>query len=53
MMSPTTLTYQVLRGADHRDAGKDIPPGRGRSTWSPISSTLIYGADDASWSTPS
>jgi glyoxylase-like metal-dependent hydrolase (beta-lactamase superfamily II) len=33
-----------LRGADHR---KDVPPGQRRSTWSPISATLISGRHDA------
>ena len=28
-------------------AGKDVPPGQSRSTWSPISATLISGRHDA------
>jgi hypothetical protein len=28
-------------------AGKDVPPGQRRSTWSPISATLISGRHDA------
>jgi len=31
----------------HRDGSKDIPPGQSRSTWSPISATLISGQHDA------
>ena len=47
MMSETTLTYQVYVAPIIAMAGKDIPPGQSRSTWSPISATLISGRHDA------
>ncbi len=47
MTSETTLTYQVCVAPIIAMAGKDIPPGQSRSTWSPISATLICGRQDA------
>ena len=47
MLSETTLTYQVYVAPIIAMAGKDIPPGQSRSTWSPISATLISGRHDA------
>src|SRR6267154_710458 len=47
MTSGTTLTYQVYVAPSIAMAGKDIPPGQSRSTWSPISATLISGRRDA------
>src|SRR5580698_8394615 len=47
MMSETSLTYQVYVAPIIAMAGKDIPPGQSRSTWSPISATLISGRQDA------
>ena len=47
MTSETTLTYQVYVAPIIAMAGKDIPPGQSRSTWSPISATLISGRHDA------
>ena len=47
MTSATTLTYQVYVAPIIAMAGKDIPPGQSRSTWSPISATLISGRHDA------
>ena len=47
MMSESTLTYQVYVAPIIAMAGKDIPPGQSRSTWSPISATLISGRHDA------
>src|SRR5258707_3123582 len=47
MTSGTTLTYQVYVAPIIAMAGKDIPPGQSRSTWSPISATLISGQHDA------
>ena len=35
MMSESTLTYQVYVAPIIAMAGKDIPPGQRRSTWSP------------------
>jgi hypothetical protein len=46
-MSDTTLTYQVFVAPIIAIAGKDVPPGQSRSTWSPISATLISGRHDA------
>jgi glyoxylase-like metal-dependent hydrolase (beta-lactamase superfamily II) len=43
----TTLTYQVYVAPIIAMAGNDIPPGQSRSTWSPISATLISGRQDA------
>ena len=43
----TTLTYQVYVTSILATAGKDVPPGQSRSTWSPISATLISGRRDA------
>ena len=40
MASGTTLTYQVYVAPIIAMAGKDVPPGQSRSTWSPISATL-------------
>jgi glyoxylase-like metal-dependent hydrolase (beta-lactamase superfamily II) len=47
MTSETTLTYQVYVAPIIAMAGKDIPPGQSRATWSPISATLISGRHDA------
>src|SRR5258708_7174082 len=47
MVSETTLTYQVYVAPIIAMAGKDVPPGQSRSTWSPISATLISGRHDA------
>src|SRR5260221_2150204 len=47
MISETTLTYQVYVAPIIAMAGKDVPPGQSRSTWSPISATLISGRHDA------
>src|ERR1700730_11676221 len=47
MPSETTLTYQVYVAPIIAMAGKDVPPGQSRSTWSPISATLISGRHDA------
>ena len=35
MISESTLTYQVYVAPIIAMAGKDIPPGHRRSTWSP------------------
>jgi hypothetical protein len=35
MISESTLTYQVYVAPIIAMAGKDIPPGQRRSTWSP------------------
>ena len=47
MISESTLTYQVYVAPIIAMAGKDVPPGQSRSTWSPISATLISGRHDA------
>src|SRR5580658_5169910 len=47
MTSETSLTYQVYVAPVIAMAGKDVPPGQSRSTWSPISATLISGQRDA------
>ena len=47
MTSEATLTYQVYVAPIIAMAGKDVPPGQSRSTWSPISATLISGRHDA------
>ena len=47
MINETTLTYQVYVAPIIAMAGKDVPPGQSRSTWSPISATLISGRHDA------
>jgi glyoxylase-like metal-dependent hydrolase (beta-lactamase superfamily II) len=47
MTNGTALTYQVYVAPIIAMAGKDIPPGQSRSTWSPISATLISGRQDA------
>ena len=47
MTSESTLTYQVYVAPIIAMAGKDVPPGQSRSTWSPISATLISGRHDA------
>ena len=47
MASETTLTYQVFVAPIIAMAGGDLPPGQSRSTWSPISATLISGRHDA------
>ena len=47
MTSETTLTYQVYVAPIIAMAAKDVPPGQSRSTWSPISATLISGRHDA------
>src|SRR6266852_2960194 len=46
-MNETTLIYQVYVAPIIAMAGKNIPPGQSRSTWSPISATLISGRHDA------
>ena len=46
-MSESSLTYQVYVAPIIAMAGKDVPPGQSRSTWSPISATLICGRYDA------
>jgi hypothetical protein len=43
MTNETTLTYQVYVTPILATAIKDITPGQSRSTWSPISVTLISG----------
>src|ERR1700722_2762340 len=43
----TTLTYQVYVAPIIAAATRDFPPGQSRSTWSPISATLISGRQDA------
>ena len=50
MTSETTLTYQVYVAPIIAMAGKDIPPGQSRSTWSPISATLPPARADLSLS---
>ena len=47
MTNETTLTYQVYVAPIIAAATKDFPPGQSRSTWSPISATLISGRQDA------
>ena len=47
MTSNTTLTYQVYVAPIIAMAGNDVPPGQSRSTWSPMSATLISGQRDA------
>jgi glyoxylase-like metal-dependent hydrolase (beta-lactamase superfamily II) len=47
MTSNPTLTYEVYVAPIIAMAGNDIPPGQSRSTWSPISATLISGQHDA------
>src|ERR1700691_6221185 len=47
MASESTLTYQVFVAPIIPVAGNDVPPGQGRSTWSPESATLISGGQDA------
>ena len=47
MTSETALTYQVYVAPIIAMTGKDVPPGQSRSTWSPISATLICGRYDA------
>ena len=47
MTNGTILTYQVYVAPAIAMAGKDVPPGQSRSTWSPISATLICGRHDA------
>jgi glyoxylase-like metal-dependent hydrolase (beta-lactamase superfamily II) len=47
MASESTLTYQVYVAPIIPVAGKDVPPGQSRSTWSPESATLISGRHDA------
>ena len=47
MTSQTALAYQVYVAPIIAMAGADVPPGQSRSTWSPISATLISGRDDA------
>ena len=47
MTRQTTLDYQVYVTPIIAMAGKDVPPGQRRSTWSPISATLISGQHDA------
>ena len=47
MTSQATLDYQVYVAPIIAMAGKDVPPGQRRSTWSPISATLISGQHDA------
>ena len=47
MTGNTALTYQVYVAPIIPMAGDDVPPGQSRSTWSPISATLISGQHDA------
>jgi glyoxylase-like metal-dependent hydrolase (beta-lactamase superfamily II) len=47
MTHETTLTYQVYVTPILATATRDLPPGQSRSTWSPISATLISGRQDA------
>src|SRR5260370_7557200 len=47
MTNETTLTYQVYVTPIIATATKDVPPGQSRSTWSPISATLICVRNDA------
>jgi glyoxylase-like metal-dependent hydrolase (beta-lactamase superfamily II) len=47
MASESTLTYEVYVAPIIPVAGKDVPPGQSRSTWSPESATLISGRHDA------
>jgi glyoxylase-like metal-dependent hydrolase (beta-lactamase superfamily II) len=47
MNSEAALTYQVYVAPIIAMAGKDVPPGQSRSTWSPESATLISGRQDA------
>src|ERR1051326_2193891 len=42
-----TLTYEVFVSPIVPTALTDIPPGETERTWSPISSTLIFGDRDA------
>ena len=47
MTNETGLSYQVYVTPIIATATKDFPPGQSRSTWSPISATLISGRQDA------
>jgi glyoxylase-like metal-dependent hydrolase (beta-lactamase superfamily II) len=47
MSNETALSYQVYVAPIIPMAASDAPPGQSRSTWSPISATLIYGRHDA------
>jgi glyoxylase-like metal-dependent hydrolase (beta-lactamase superfamily II) len=47
MTNETVLSYQVYVTPIIAMATKDLPPGQSRSTWSPISATLISGRHDA------
>jgi glyoxylase-like metal-dependent hydrolase (beta-lactamase superfamily II) len=47
MTNETVLSYQVYVTPIIATATKDLPPGQSRSTWSPISATLISGQHDA------
>jgi glyoxylase-like metal-dependent hydrolase (beta-lactamase superfamily II) len=47
MSNETALSYQVYVSPIIAMAGNDAPPGQSRSTWSPISTTLISGRHDA------
>jgi glyoxylase-like metal-dependent hydrolase (beta-lactamase superfamily II) len=47
MSNETALAYQVYVAPIIAMAGNDAPPGQSRSTWSPISATLISGRHDA------
>jgi glyoxylase-like metal-dependent hydrolase (beta-lactamase superfamily II) len=47
MTNETTLTYQVYVAPIIPMTGDEVPPGQSRSTWSPISATLISGRRDA------
>ncbi len=47
MTNETVLSYQVYVTPIIAMATKDLPPGQSRSTWSPISATLISGQHDA------
>jgi glyoxylase-like metal-dependent hydrolase (beta-lactamase superfamily II) len=47
MTRETTLSYQVYVTPIIATATNDVPPGQSRSTWSPISATLISGRQDA------
>jgi metal-dependent hydrolase (beta-lactamase superfamily II) len=47
VINEAPLSYQVYVTPIIATATKDVPPGQSRSTWSPISATLISGRHDA------
>ena len=53
MLSETALTYQVYVAPIIAIAGKDVPPGQSRSTWSPIRPPLSAAGMTPCWSIPS